>query len=606
MDLQEYLRVLRERWLLVVLCLVLGLAAAGVATYRTPRQYASSATMFVSAQASTRDTADAYQGSLLSQQRISSYAQLLSSQRVAADAIGRLRLPLAPAALAKRVRVESSGESVLLTATVWDTDPQRAAAVTNAVADSFIQLVTELERAPDPRQPPSVAVRVVQPAEPSLTPVAPQRGLNLALGALLGLLVGLAAAFLRHVLDTTVKSPEQIRQITGVPGIGAIGFDPQAPRKPLTMQDDPQAPRAEAFRQLRTNLQFVDVDRQRKVLIVTSAVAGEGKTSTMCNLATAAAAAGYRVLAVDADLRRPKVADHLGLESAVGLSSVLAGRVSLGGAVQPWGGIMDVLTSGLLPPNPSEILASRLMADLIEKVRRSYDLVLIDSPPLLPVTDAAALAPATDGVLLVVRHGRTTKAQLKAATDALAAVSATVLGTVSSMVPMKGPDAYTRYHGYSRAAASPVLPEWDGPLQPHGRPAPGGAPGPAGAPGPVGRPGPDAGPGANGDPRPGPWQTGPGPVRRYRSGVPGPGPALRHPDGSHPDGSHPDGRQRGDDVGDQVRGVLAPGGEADQPGWDGVTPARAAVRSAAQAAEARRRVDQPGRVEEAADRVDGR
>lgn len=222
------------------------------------------------------------------------------------------------------------------------------------------------------------------------------------------------------------------------------------PVRPLTVHEDPQSPRAEAFRGLRTNLQFVDVDHPRKVIVVTSPLPGEGKTTVVCNLAIALGAADSRVLVIEADLRRPRVADLLGLERAAGLTTVLAGGVGFEQAVQPWsGGLFDVLTSGQLPPNPSELLASKQMKALLGELRERYDVVLIDSPPLLAVTDAAALAPATEGAVVVCRFRKTTRDQLRNAVEALHAVSARVLGTVFTMVPSStGPRAYTRYTEY--------------------------------------------------------------------------------------------------------------------------------------------------------------
>jgi non-specific protein-tyrosine kinase len=152
---------------------------------------------------------------------------------------------------------------------------------------------------------------------------------------------------------------------------------------------------------------------------------------------------------VDADLRRPKIADLLGLESAVGLTNVLSGRIHADQAIQPWGGgALDVLASGPLPPNPSELLSSRHMKEMLADLRLRYDVVLIDSPPLLPVTDAAAMAPATDGAILVCRFKKVARTQIGAAADALAAVSAPLLGTVFTMVPRTGPRAYGQYNSY--------------------------------------------------------------------------------------------------------------------------------------------------------------
>ena len=189
---------------------------------------------------------------------------------------------------------------------------------------------------------------------------------------------------------------------------------------------------------------------------MTSPLPGEGKSTTIVNLAITLASAGTRVLLIEADLRRPRVADLLGLERTIGLTSVLTSRVSARQAVQPWGdGALDVIASGPLPPNPSELLSSCHMSALLADLRGQYDIILIDSPPLLPVTDAAAIAPETDGAILVCRYKTTTGAQVQAAVAALRAVSAPILGTVFAMVPSAGPRAYAQYNSYYRAQQQP-------------------------------------------------------------------------------------------------------------------------------------------------------
>ncbi|MCA1721071.1 MAG: CpsD/CapB family tyrosine-protein kinase [Actinobacteria bacterium] len=216
------------------------------------------------------------------------------------------------------------------------------------------------------------------------------------------------------------------------------------------MQDKPRAARAEAFRQLRTNLQFLEVDEPVRSFVITSSVPKEGKSTTACNLAITLAQAGVRTLLIEGDLRRPRIADYLGLEGAIGVTNVLIGQVPLQDALQPWGnGTLSVLASGPLPPNPSELLASRGMHELLAEVEKSFDMVIIDAPPLLPVTDAAILSTMTGGALLGVRCRSTKRDQLRRAADALEAVDARVLGAVLNMVPRRGPDAYYSYgYGY--------------------------------------------------------------------------------------------------------------------------------------------------------------
>jgi capsular exopolysaccharide synthesis family protein len=449
--LNAYLRVLREQWIVLLLAIVLGLAGAAAVYFIKPQQYTAQLTMYVSSQGADTTQA-AFQGAQLSQDRVASYTELLTSPRVTSDVISQLGLAETPDELAKKMTASSKLDSVLLDVTVTDPDPQRAVDIVNAVGQVFPDLVAELERPTKPDATPAVAVRVVQSAR--LPDMASSAGLKttLALGVLAGVLVGVGGALLRNAADVSVKSPEQLVSAAGAPNLGVIAYDSQVPKRPLIVHEDPQSPRSEAFRQLRTNLQFVDVDNPRKVIVVTSAMPGEGKTTTTVNLAIALASAGARVLLIEADLRRPKVSTLLGLERTVGLTSVLSGRVVAEQVIQPWGeGVLDVMASGPLPPNPSELLASRHMNEMLSDLRRRYDIVLIDSPPLLPVTDAAAIAPVTDGVILICRFKQTNRAHVEAAASAVKAVSAPLLGTVFTMVPGSGPHAYAQYNAYYSA-----------------------------------------------------------------------------------------------------------------------------------------------------------
>ena len=457
MTIQDYLRVLREQWLVVLLAVALGLVGAGAAFFLRPAEYTAKLTMYVSSQGGDTTSA-AYQGAQLSQQRVTSYVELVSSRRVSQDVIQRLGLDETPEALATKITATSALDSVLIDVAVVDSSPQRAADLANTVGEVFTGLVDELERPVKPDAPQAVAVRVVQPATPPIGPSSTGLSVTLALGLLAGLAVGVGGALARNALDVSVKSLDQLREVAGAPNLGTIAHDPEVPRRPLTVHEDAQSPRSEAFRQLRTNLQFVDVDNPRKVIAVTSAMPSEGKTTTLVNLAIAMSSAGSHVLVIEADLRRPKVADVLGLERTAGLTSVLSGRVRVEQVIQSWGGgAFDVLASGPLPPNPSELLASRHMGAMLRALREEYDAILIDTPPLLPVTDAAAVAPSTDGAILVCRFKQTTRVQVETAVQALSAVSAPLLGTVFTMVPNSGPRAYAQYNSYYRTE-EPVVP----------------------------------------------------------------------------------------------------------------------------------------------------
>ena len=259
----------------------------------------------------------------------------------------------------------------------------------------------------------------------------------------------MGTAVLRETLDTSVKTPDEAVDIVGAPLLGAINFDAKAAKSPLVVVSEPDSVRAEAFRQLRTNLQFVDIEHPLKSVVITSSLPGEGKSTTACNLAISLAQAGLKVILVEADLRRPRVGDYLGVESAVGVTSVLLGRVTLDDALQQWGGeSLHVLGSGPLPPNPSELLGSSGMLNLLRELEGRADLVVIDAPPLLPVTDAAVLGTAASGVLLVIQSNATRREQVARAVSTVTSVGATLLGSVMNRVPLKGPNAYAYGYGY--------------------------------------------------------------------------------------------------------------------------------------------------------------
>jgi polysaccharide biosynthesis transport protein len=459
LTIHDYLRTLRERWRVVTIAVLFGLGGATAFFFLRPPQYTAELTMYVSSQGADTTQA-AYQGAQLSENRVASYTDLVTSPRVIGDVIRRLGLTETEDELAKRIIATSKLDSVLIDVTATDPSPQRAADVVNAVGGVFPNLVAELERSTTPGAQPVVAVRVVQPALVPNRPSSLPLWAILVIGLMAGMALGAVAALFRNAMDVTIRSPEQLRAHTGSPNLGIIAYNPSVPSRPLMVHDDPQSPRSEAFRQLRTNIQFVDVDNPRKVVVVTSSMPSEGKTTTLANLAIAMSSAANRVLLIEADLRRPRLSELLGVHRSIGLTNVLSGRIDYAQAIQPWAkGAFDILASGPLPPNPSELLGSRSMRGLIDQLRMHYDVILIDTPPLLPVTDAAAVAPATDGAILISRYKHTKRAQIDSAIGALEAVGVPVLGTVLTMVPNTGVHAYSHYQSYyqteSRPAPSP-------------------------------------------------------------------------------------------------------------------------------------------------------
>ncbi len=446
MELSDYIRVLRKNWIVIVTLTLVGLSATAAYTLTRTPIFESSSTIFVSTQAGGT-AAELQQGSSFTQARINTYVGLVRTPIVLEPVIRDLGVTISADSLAGRVNATAALNSTLITITVSDADATRAAALANAIASSLSTVVPQLEPEGNDGSSP-VRLSRVSDAQPALVPSSPNTPLNLAIGVIAGLILGLGAAALRTSLDNKVRTLREAETITQAPAIGAIAYDMKARERPLIVHADPLSPRAESFRALRTNLQFLDMGG-RASFVITSSIPSEGKSTTTINLAIALADAGKRVALLDTDLRKPKVAEYLSIEGGAGLTDVLIGRAKVNEVMLPWGGrSLYVLPAGKIPPNPSELLGSSQMGALLAMLERDFDVVLCDAPPLLPVTDAAILARATSGALMVVSAGRTTKHQLAGATEALSTVGAKLAAFVMTMVPTRGADSYYSAYGY--------------------------------------------------------------------------------------------------------------------------------------------------------------
>jgi len=445
-ELSDYIRILRKSWVLIVVLALTGVgAAAAFALVQTP-QFSATSKVFVSTQ-SGGTVSELAQGSTFTVQRVTTYSDLATTPIVLLPVIAELELAIDEGALAGTISVTAPANTSIIEISVANDDPVLAADIANATAESLTRVVDRIETPATEDATSAVKLTLVQQATVSAAPVSPNVPLNVALGLLIGLALGVGIAVLRQVLDTRIRNERDVALVTEAAIIGGIVFDPKAESRPLIVQDDPRSPRAESFRTLRTNLQFLDVGRTDRSFVVTSSIESEGKSTTGANLAIALADAGSRVLLIDADLRRPKVAEYMGVEGTVGLTDLLIGRAELDDLIQPWGKAqLFVLPAGQIPPNPSELLGSARMSHFIGEFNRMFDVVIYDTPPLLPVTDAAILAKNVGGAIIVVAAGRTHKNQLKGAIGALDNVGAPISGLVLTMLPTKGPDAY----GYGR------------------------------------------------------------------------------------------------------------------------------------------------------------
>ena len=434
MGLRDYLRVARRHWWIAVASIVLALAVALVVTFRMPKIYAADVTFFFTTP--NAQAADLYPASMFSQARLKSYAALLTSDRVIVPLAATPGLGISRDDLAQQITSQTVADTVMLVVSVQDRSRQRALHAVTALAPVFEKVVGTLENAGDPSKP-TIRVEIVAGPELEPDPVSPKIMNNLSLAGLAGLMVGAALAVAREVADSSLRTAEALQTLIGAPVLARVPIDASAPSRSGPFVSDPQSPRAEALRRLRTNLQYADAERPVRVVAVTSAVPAEGRSATACSLALLFAESGGRVLIVDAELRHPRLAAFLGRENEAGLSTVLTGAVKLDDVLQPWGAGLWLLSSGQTPPNPSELLSSSRMTDLVEELRGRFDIVIFDCPPLLPVTDAAVIAARSDGALFVARARRTKSAQVTGAVRALHAVNARIIGGALNMVPVK-------------------------------------------------------------------------------------------------------------------------------------------------------------------------
>lgn len=444
MTLQDYWQILRRSWALILATTLVGaLAAFGMSKTQTPL-YQAQAGLFISVQSTASEIA--YSGGYYVQDRVKSYVEVVDSPGVLDPVIDELGLDTTASGLAGQISAFSPPETVLVSVTAVDTSAEQATLLANAAAASFAKEIQRLEITESGTKP--VKASIIKPAEVPGAPISPRTTTNVILGALLGLMVGVGIAILRQLLDTSVKSVDGLEAAADATCLGVVTFDPDAATKPLVTLRG--SPRSEAFRSLRTNLQYVDVDNPPKVVVVTSSIPGEGKSTTACNLAITLALAGSKVLFLEGDLRRPKAADYLGVDGSVGLTDVLIGEAELTDTIINWRrDLLDFLPAGAIPPNPSELLASQHMSDLLTRLRDTYDVVVIDAPPLLPVTDAAILTTIADGAILVVRHGVTRGEQVEEAADAVRQVSGRILGTVLNFAPTRRRRGYGYSQGYA-------------------------------------------------------------------------------------------------------------------------------------------------------------
>ncbi|WP_375489739.1 polysaccharide biosynthesis tyrosine autokinase [uncultured Jatrophihabitans sp.] len=447
MESVNYLRgLVRSWWLILLVVIAGGLGGFVIYEHATPL-YRSSIRLVV---ATTNASDDPASAQALSAAQAQSLAQFATTTPGILDAVKQAGLPNA----SPSVSAGAGATQPFVSIDVVSPDPQVARRVANAYAVTALRTKNRLSKSSG-----GVTVTALAPASDPGSPFSPNAKQDIGLGLAVGLVLGIALALLREALNRTVRDSSELSHLLSLKVLGTVPRD--MPKTVLPARTHPRSSRAEAYRQIRTSVLNAST-RRPLTIAVTSATLGEGKTSVATNLAAVFSRAGHRVALVDADLRRPRVADFYDIDTEYGVSEVLSGEVSLGNALTYFDdGRFAVLTCGRIPANPSEALGSAAMTAVLAELAREFEFVIVDTPPLLPVTDALVLAPNMDGVVFVTRLGHTTRDRVLRAKSIIDRVDANVLGVVANQAS-KGADSDYRYayqeSGKRRAPGTTVIP----------------------------------------------------------------------------------------------------------------------------------------------------
>lgn len=456
---QRVVRILRAYWKAIVALTVAGGLVGLAWSAVQPRVYTADASGYVAAVASDGSTGAALAGDQLALSKVKSFIDMGYWRSVAETAKTDLGLTDSPEALVQRVKVSNPVDTVNVRVDATGPTPESARDLAEAWLRGMTTEVDQLQSGGGGQS----AVRLIagDSARLPTAPSSPNVKLDISIGALIGAVAGVVFALVRRAFDRRIRSASDITGTISASVVGILPVDKDlASGRAVFSFDDIRDGRGsfahkEAMRELRTNLQYVDVDRPARVMVITSPLPGDGKSTTAANLAMSIAATGQAVILVDADLRRPVLGGMFGFSDDVGLSDVLAGRAQIEQVAHQVdeNGSLFVVAAGRTPPNPSEMVGSQRMQALVRKLAEDL-VVIVDSPPTLAVADAAVIASWADGAVLVVTAGRTTDDMLSRAAENIGKTRGHLLGVVLNRVPLRGVDSsyyggrYGGYYGY--------------------------------------------------------------------------------------------------------------------------------------------------------------
>ena len=437
-DIRELIQIIRKRiWVIISFTLIAIFLSGIVSVLFLDEVYESSTTLIVSKQSDGNNNDLQISDINLARNLVDTYSVIIKSNRVLESVLSDLNLNMTLGNLKSKINVSAEGNTEIIRIKVEDTIPERAKDIANSLANVFIREVNLLLKMEN--------VQVIDTARLPNSPIRPRVFMNIAIAGMLGLMIGLGLVLLIEYLDNTIKTPEDVLKHMQLSVIGSIpdfnGDTSKGKNKKRTTRligsPSIKAPVTEAYKTLRTNIQYSNLDNNLKVILVTSSTQSEGKTSTSSNLAISMAQSDKKVLLIDCDFRRSNVHKVFHILNVKGLTNVLAENLDYHEILNSVGlPNLDILTSGPKPPNPSEILGSTRMEAFIKKVSEEYDVIILDAPPILPVADSMVLSRLADGIILVTEYGKTTYETAMRAKESVEKVGAKILGTVINSIPI--------------------------------------------------------------------------------------------------------------------------------------------------------------------------
>jgi polysaccharide biosynthesis transport protein len=434
-------KIIRRRWILIC-SIVLGMVslAGGLSFYVIKPVYQASATLLV--QSNPTGNQIAYNDLIANQNLVKTYADIFKSRKITEDVIQRVQLEISNEELLKKVRFHDSRDSLVTGVSVNDHSPERAVEIANAFIYSFKDNLSSIMKVNNVSILDEAHLRDVR------DPVSPKPYINIGIGLVLGLFIGLGLSLLLELLNNKINTEQELEERAGIHSLGTItSINKKLMGKGGVITDyTVHSPVYEAYRSIRTNIQYDEKIKSTKILMVTSSFGMEGKTLTVSNLAITMAQAGKKVLVIDGDMRRPSIHKNFSIQNGRGLSDVLKNHIQgLKEVTITVREGLDIITAGGYIHNPSELISLRDFSKILAEVKGDYDMILLDSPPVLLVPDAQIFATAVEGVLLVVRAGKVQPNQLAKTKSLLERVGGNVIGAVLNHKQRRQLEDYSYY-----------------------------------------------------------------------------------------------------------------------------------------------------------------